>query len=168
MNEIRRQEVIDATAARPSIDDVVQAFRWILGRELESLAAINNYCKRATGRVGLRNALLRSKEFLWKLGEIQVADLRARSGGGIRCLAPDERRIVFIHIPKTGGTTLHRLLSTAVGEDRVCSARFNDLWQCAGADLATARLFSGHYDRQCLSYIPGSNTRAVTLLREPR
>ena len=30
------------------------------------------------------------------------------------------------------------------------------------------RLFSGHYDRRCLSVVPGPSPRVVTILREPR
>jgi hypothetical protein len=157
-----------AAVEPPTIDDVVHAIRWILGRDPLSLQSIALRRAQPGGREGLRRSLLLSKEFLSKLADIQVADLCARSGDNIPCLPPDERRIVFIHIPKTGGTTLHTLLSMAVGKDRVCSARYNDLWRCTGAELATARLFSGHYDGQCLSYIPGSNTRTITILREPR
>jgi hypothetical protein len=46
--------------------------------------------------------------------------------------------------------------------------RHNGLWRCSGAELAAARLFSGHYDRRCLSFVPGRRVRVFTILREPR
>ena len=168
MNGIKATGAAITTAGRPSIDDVVHAFRWILGRDPVSFDTIARRCNSAKGRAGLRTSLLLSSEFLGKFDELRIEDLSQRSGGSLPWMPADTSRIVFVHIPKTGGTTLHTQLSVAVGADRVCRSRHNDLSLRTGAELASARLFSGHYDRQCLSFVPGANTQVITLLREPR
>ena len=145
-------------------DDVIQAYRWLLGREPESVAAIEGKLAHAKRKTVLRRRMLQSPEFKQKFNAIAgpAPDTPARY------LPPECERIVFIHIPKTGGTTLRTLLSEAVGKDQVSTEGHNGLWRRTGAELCAARLFSGHYDRRCLSVIPGRHLRIVTMLREPR
>lgn len=76
-------------------------------------------------------------------------------------------RVVFLHIPKTGGTSLHKMLSANFSEGQVCTQRLRDLSIFEPDELARFRLFSGHYDRHNISLIPGPR-RVVTLLREPK
>jgi Sulfotransferase family len=79
----------------------------------------------------------------------------------------DCERIVFLHVPKTGGTTLTALLENAVGKSAICPVRFNELPMMTAGYLAQYRVFSGHFDRLSINVIPGMRN-VVTLLREPR
>ena len=79
----------------------------------------------------------------------------------------DCERIVFLHVPKTGGTTLTALLENAVGKSATCPVRFNELPMMTAGYLAQYRVFSGHFDRLSINVIPGMR-KVVTLLREPR
>jgi len=145
------------------VDDVVHGYRWILGREPESLEVIQSLLA-LKDPVILRSAILDSPEFQQKLNDL---GLPRRLLPVVQPLDPEIDRFVFLHIPKTGGTTLHTLMASAVGADRVMGERHNGLWFRSGAEFACARLFSGHYDRRCLSMVPGRRVRVVTLLREP-
>lgn len=73
--------------------------------------------------------------------------------------------VVFLHIPKTGGTSLHGLLLHGFSNDEVCPERFNALESVV--DIGRFRFFSGHFDRASLDSIPRTK-RIVTLLRDPR
>jgi hypothetical protein len=75
-------------------------------------------------------------------------------------------KIVFLHLPKTGGTPLHHLLSSGLSKDAVCPERHNGLHAYSGIELAKYRLFSGHYDYPSTCLIPGRRA-LITMLREP-
>lgn len=79
----------------------------------------------------------------------------------------DRERIVFLHVPKTGGTTLSALLVKAVDASEVCPVQFNELPLMTAGRIAQYRVFSGHFDRRSINVIPGMR-KIVTLLREPR
>src|SRR5712672_114759 len=78
----------------------------------------------------------------------------------------DERKVVFLHVPRTGGTALRSLLLPHFAKDSVCPERFNDLRHYACGELVRYRLFSGHFDLPSIKLIPGRRI-VVTLLREP-
>lgn len=80
----------------------------------------------------------------------------------------DEERIVFLHIPKTGGTSLRHLLTSAIGEKLVCPEMFNELPRWPAGLLARYKLFAGHYDHTVIDVIPGGRRKIVTMLRNPR
>ncbi len=80
-------------------------------------------------------------------------------------------RTVFIHIPKTAGTTLATYLEDAYAMDRICSVRLHNQLE----DLALKRNLAG-YDLLCGHFFYGwflenanftTDTRYVTVLREP-
>jgi len=146
-------------------DDVVQAYRWILGREPE-IDALATQAPAGRDVRSLRLILLRSREFRTKFLESEIEAFCADSD--LDFLPQNIPRLVFIHIPRSGGTSLHHILAEAVGPDKVCPARPNNLWFRLAADMARARLFSGHYDRNCIALIPGRTVKTVTMLRDPR
>jgi Sulfotransferase family len=147
-------------------DDVVHAYRWILGREPESIEILAEQASAGRNVQGLRSILLSSPEFRSKLLDIEIDRFCSRSEPSF--LPETIIRLVFIHIPRCGGTSLHHILGEAVGADRVCPERHNCFWLCLAGDLARARLFSGHYDRNCVALIPGREVKLVTMLRDPR
>lgn len=80
-------------------------------------------------------------------------------------------RTVFIHVPKTGGTTLDSHLADCYPAKLVCPARFHpELENLAlEKDLSGYGLLSGHfYYSWILKYSGfGKETRYVTMLRDP-
>jgi hypothetical protein len=82
-------------------------------------------------------------------------------------LPSDCDRIVFLHIPKTGGTTLTSLIEAAVGRGAVCPERLNGLPGLQAGMLARYRAFCGHFDQMSIRVVPGP-LKIVTMLREPR
>lgn len=76
-------------------------------------------------------------------------------------------RLVFLHIPKCGGTTLHNMLVDWYGQENMHQERHNGLYYYSARDLATKTLFSGHYDYYATQLVPGS-PRLITFLRDPR
>ena len=75
-------------------------------------------------------------------------------------------KLVFLHHPKSGGTTLHHILLRAFDRDEVCPERFNRLRRYPAGDLARYRFFSGHFDLPSVLLIPGRK-KIVTMIREP-
>lgn len=77
-----------------------------------------------------------------------------------------EMKTVFMHIPKTGGTSLHHMLLKHFDREQVCPERFNHLTKLKLEEFERYLFFSGHYDRHNVSLVPEPK-RVVTILREP-
>lgn len=76
-------------------------------------------------------------------------------------------RIVFLHIPKTAGQSIHAALENAFGKQAVCPARVNDqLKQMSISEINRYQVFSGHLDWTLLDCLKGP-TYVFTVLREP-
>lgn len=76
-------------------------------------------------------------------------------------------RIVFLHIPKTAGQSVHAALVDAFGEDAICPARVNEqLKRMTIAELNRYQVFSGHLDWAMLDCIRGPKY-VFTILRKP-
>ena len=73
--------------------------------------------------------------------------------------------VYFLHIPKTGGTSVHKYLMKTFGRSHVCFAR---LWDhvARGRGIDGYGVYSGHF-MDCLEPFLGLNLNTVTLLREP-
>jgi hypothetical protein len=140
--------------------EVAEGFRWILGREPESEYTIEAHTKVSDLRA-LQIALIRSDEFRQRY-------IHLRCPSPARDLHLDDLRIVFIHIPKCGGTTVRQILSSHFAPDLVCPERFNRLHDWTMGDLAPFRFFCGHFDYESCRAIPGANTKLVTMLRDPK
>ncbi len=81
-------------------------------------------------------------------------------------LAPDER-LVFLHIPKCAGTSLHRILAAQFKPKLICPHRGDTLPSLDAESLRPYRFFSGHVSKAGVDAVPGPK-RVVTVLREPR
>lgn len=75
-------------------------------------------------------------------------------------------KIIFLHIPKTGGTSTHSFLVNQFQESEVFPDRFNTLRNHSKEHLSKYKYFSGHYDMDGIERIPG-NKFIFTFLRDP-
>lgn len=139
---------------------VAAAFSALLDRSPDSSQVVENNLHHDTIGDYIRKVVL-SPEFLGRL----TTAMRRQTLQDLRPL--DEERIVFLHIPKCGGTTLHDLLSTWFGASALHLERHNQLYFYAAGDLASKTLFSGHFDYYSTQLIPGRKT-LVSFLRDPR
>jgi hypothetical protein len=80
---------------------------------------------------------------------------------------PDAPRLVFLHHPRTGGTSLHESFAAAFHPDEICPERFARLHAHTPEELARWRFFSGHF-RHDQFWAIAEPRLLVTVLREPR
>ena len=144
--------------------DIVAAYMWLLGRvpsAAEIAASRGHYAGSPLDDVqDLKRRLLSSAEF---------RNRRLRSHQLARETTTElaASRLVFLHIPKCGGTTLHTMLCTQFDAERICPERDDTLGDWTINELAAYELFSGHFDLAVCRSIPG-RIRMLTLLREPK
>lgn len=149
-----------ALTRRPMAEDVISAFRLILGRDPD-LAQVAEFMKLPTVTAVSRE-LTSSQEFKdWFTRDKQIPREH-----------PDAERsrpaTVYLHLSKTGGTSLRHELARHFTPDRICPLYWNTLHQLTVADLGHYDLFQGHYDFASLRFIPRDNIRVISMFREPR
>ncbi|MEP9349602.1 hypothetical protein [Xanthobacter sp. KR7-225] len=141
-----------------SRDEVVYGFKFILGRDPESEAAIDAHL--GFGDVAtLRKSLMASREYR----ERHPLDLDLGYGTDADLERP---AVAFLHIPKCAGTSLHMALTAHYGT-MACPERHNGLADWPAGALAHYRFFSGHFDFPSLGLIPAEKVSIVTMLRQP-
>lgn len=144
---------------------VSEMYRSILKREPDT-KGLENYSHKIRVSGSISSALAsitNSEEYKKKLYGAH------RLGAGICDFSANvlsEVKTVFLHLPKTGGTTMHHLLKKHYPEQSICPERFNGLRNYAAGELANYRMFSGHFDLPSANLIPG-NKKIITMLREP-
>jgi hypothetical protein len=89
-----------------------------------------------------------------------------RTGPAAADTTTAQKRVVFIHLGKTAGTSLRTALSEAFPGDTICPELFDGLSRYSPAELAGYRLFAGHFRYSTLRHIPG-RFDVITMLREP-
>jgi Galactose-3-O-sulfotransferase len=81
--------------------------------------------------------------------------------------------LIFLHIPKTGGTTLHHFLERCYPKDQICSfkdpncrSEIENFKRLATGKREAYRLIKGHLSFGFHRHLPGHSTY-ITFLREP-
>lgn len=74
--------------------------------------------------------------------------------------------LVFLHLPKTGGTTLHHHFSAHFTPEETCPERYSNLQSYSLEELRQWRFFSGHFNADEIRRIPRP-LFVVTVLRDP-
>jgi hypothetical protein len=120
--------------APPTQEDVRHGFRFILGREPEDEAAIEAHMRVAIV-AELREILLSSDEFSGKF-KFMYPDASEHPIASI-----DRRTIVFIHLQKTGGTSLRSMLGKQFPDERKCPVFEDKLHLLSIAELAQYDFF---------------------------
>ena len=80
---------------------------------------------------------------------------------------PATSRLIFLHLPRTGGTSLHEALSPLFSPAECCPERFPNLQWMPRTELLRYRFFSGHYRFDEMALIPHPRF-LCTVLRDPR
>lgn len=80
---------------------------------------------------------------------------------------PATSRLVFLHLPRTGGTSLHEALAPLFLPTERCPERFANLERLSSEEMARYRFFSGHYRFDELRLIPHQRF-LCTVLRDPQ
>lgn len=81
--------------------------------------------------------------------------------------AASDMPIVFLHIPKTAGQTIHAELSRVVGKEAVSPVRVHTEAGPGAAQLPPGyRLYSGHIDWEAIDTLPAPRF-VFTVLRDP-
>ncbi len=132
-------------------EQIRSAFVVLLGREPESEEAYGAHAQVAD-LLELRLAILGSEEYRSRLDDIIAA--RGREA------------VVFIHLEKTGGTTLHNVLAANFEPQRVSPPHYGHSHVYSVID-APYDLFSGHYDYETVCAIPRSSKKTVSVFRRP-
>lgn len=146
---------------RPTRADVIQAFRLILGREITDQATIESHMS-ISSVAELRQSLLASEEFAGKYRTLH-SDVANHPN-----LNRARRAIVFIHLQKTGGTSLRALIGRRFSPERRCPILEDKLHALSLAELAQYDFFAGHFDISCIGFIPRDNIETIAMFREPR
>ena len=78
------------------------------------------------------------------------------------------KKIIFLHIPKTAGQSVHHFFQTAFKKEQIFPGRVNEqLLAYSRRDLNTYQVFSGHLDWSLLDCIKDPKF-TFTILRDPR
>lgn len=78
-----------------------------------------------------------------------------------------DSKLLFLHIPKTAGQSVHAAIEKAFGKSSVCPARVNDQLRLLTAEeLSRYRVFSGHFDWEPFDKL-GNSLVTFTVLRDP-
>jgi len=134
-------------------------YRFLLGREPESAEIYRLY--RPCSFAEFRRTLVESPE-----GRKFLKGLMANGGPPGR---PRFERAVacFIHVEKTAGTTLHRVLEGYFPADRLTPAHTSDLMGMTIDEIGRYDAISGHFDYRASQMIPASRVIRLSMFRDP-
>ena len=147
-------------------EDVVAAYRWVLGRDPESAEKVAAHLSRNGSVSELRHNFLRAPEFSRALDRLAVLSQSAQQAVNATDVVERRRRLLFLHIPKTAGSSLHQAFEAVLPENSLCPVRQNLLLTRPIIELGRYRAYFGHYDMRLPDLLPG-RPYLLTMLREP-
>jgi hypothetical protein len=142
-----------------SDEEVRFGYLYVLGREPESADVFNQFRHMTFDQ--FRNSLFVSDEGRRKVREISVY------GGDPPYLSSDQDTVCFIHLEKTGGTTLHDVIARHYLETQVSSPHFSQLHLISMAEICRYKFISGHFDYYTTLFIPRVRLKRVSIFRNP-
>ena len=140
-------------------DDIINSYTWLLGRTPSQDEIANNHALYIT-RLDLQRALMIS-------AEARTLRIALHKQGRTKPVELNQPRLVFMHIEKCGGTTLHAMLASQFAPELICPERYETIGDWTINELTAYQLFSGHFDLSYCRAIPGALS-IVTMLREPK
>lgn len=75
---------------------------------------------------------------------------------------------VFLHIPKTAGTSVQHHLEDTFDNHKLYREHSDNLYRFSPGELSRYDVFAGHFNYDSLQYIPRKKLSVFTFLREPR
>jgi len=75
-------------------------------------------------------------------------------------------KLVFMHFPKTAGTTLHDILVEQFDDAKICPERYSNIRRFDTQQIEKFVYFSGHYSMNDVDVVP-SPKKIITFLRKP-
>jgi len=143
-------------------DILDQLYLSLLGRKPDP-SAIAHYLTVARTEGGIKNIIVDI------LGSKEFREYYRRISMGAACLSDriSEESLVFIHIQKTGGTSLQNILRDSYGNERLYMEHADTLYFHAPVDLAQYDVFMGHFNYDSVRLIPKHYPMLITFLREP-
>ncbi len=79
-----------------------------------------------------------------------------------------DQKVLFLHIPKTAGTSLRGFLEGLYPESRCFKKWFTDsLLKSPPWELVESYFIAGHYPASILDWLPANEFRMITFVREP-
>ena len=124
-------------------------------------ASIAFCCSEAKQRAEVR--LLCHSEFV---AAVQSVDIYGEFDEPDPYLSWNQEAVAFMHLPKTGGTTLYSLLSRCYPEARTWGPDPR-LHLYSATELADYDFFSGHFDYFSTRLIPRNLVHRLSILRDP-
>lgn len=144
-------------------DEIRLGYLYILGREPESQRPYDLYANQP-GVLSLRQLLFRSDEG-------QQAISSHSSARAVRHPYFDLNRVAvcFIHLEKTGGTSLYQVLKGGFDPQRVTSSHLplNFLHSRSISEIIKYDLIVGHFDYATTLALPRPNIKRIALFRDP-
>ena len=146
--------------------EVIAAYRWVLGREPENAEKVAGHIDRNATNTQVRLSFLRSPEFSRALDRLGIISDRTQQAVSRVARVVNTERVLFIHIPKTAGSSLYQAFEAALPADQLCPIRQNTLLTRPMIELGQHHTFFGHYDARMIDLLPGTPC-VLTMLRDP-
>ncbi len=162
LRTIRRKVFPEGRLTAVSTDDVRNCYRYILGREPENEEVVIEALTHHKNFHVLRESFLASPEFRDQYKALNHSFIEQPFTSHTR------RTVVFIHLLKTAGSTLHSLLERHFAPDRIWPVRYNHIHRYTPAELSRFDFFSGHFDWMSTEFIPREHIERVAIFRKPQ